>query len=98
MGVDVDSLTAFIRALGDAVNSKCSLVATGGTALTFYGIKQSTKDVDFVVETGNMADVESVINAVNGPPTDLFSAGMVFNNPLPADYMSRVKYVGMFGP
>lgn len=69
MGVDVDLLTAFIRALGDAVNSKCSLVAAGGTALTLYGIKQSTEDVDFVVETGSMADVESAINVVNGPPT-----------------------------
>lgn len=97
MGVDVDSLTAFLCVLGDAVNSKCSLVAAICTALTFHGIKQSTQDVDFVVETGSMADVESAVNAVNGPSTDLFSAGTVFNNPLPADYMSRAKYVGMFG-
>lgn len=97
MGVDTDSLTVFVKALGDAVGSECSLVAAGGTALTFHSIKQSTDDVDFVVETGSMADVEAAIDAVNGPPTDLFSAGTVFNNTLPADYMSRAEYVGRFG-
>lgn len=97
MGVDADSLLTFISSLGDAIDSECLLVAAGGTALTLHGMKQSTKDVDSVVETGSMADVESAINTINGPPTDLFSAGVVFNNPLPANYVSRVKYVGMFG-
>lgn len=80
MGVDAHSLMAFVGTLGDAVVSECSLVAAGGTALTLRGIKQSTNDVDFVVEAGSMADVEKAIKTISGPPTDLFSAGTVFNN------------------
>lgn len=97
MGVDASSLNDIVRKLGDAVASDCTLVAAGGTALTLHGLKSSTEDVDFVVEYGDKGAVESVAASIGGPRIDLFSAGSVFNNPLPADYMSRVEYKGEFG-
>jgi hypothetical protein len=41
--------------------------------------------------------IRVAIRSINGPQTDLFPAGMVFNNPLPSGYVSRAKDVGMFG-
>lgn len=97
MDVDASSLNDIVRKLGDAVECDCTLVAAGGTALTLHGLKSSTEDVDFVVEYGNKGAVESVAASIGGPRIDLFPAGIVFNNPLPADYMSRTKYEGKFG-
>ena len=95
MAVDSGSLHEFLRELGDVLNSNCTLVAAGGTAL--HNIKYSTEDVDFVVEDGSEKTIREAIYSVNGPQTDLFPAGMVFNNPLPSGYMSRAKDVGVFG-
>lgn len=97
MAVDSGSLHEFLRELGDVLNSNCVLVAAGGTALTLHGIKYSTEDVDFVVEDGSEEAIRDAICSINGPPTDLFPAGMVFNNPLPSGYTSRAKDVGVFG-
>lgn len=97
MAVDASSLNDVVRKLGDVMECDCTLVAAGGTALTLHGLKQSTDDVDFVVESGDMDAVESVAASVGGPRIDLFPAGMVFNNPLPTDYLSRAKYGGRFG-
>lgn len=97
MDVDASSLNDIVRKLGDAVECDCTLVAAGGTALTLHDPKSSTEDVDFVVEYGDMDAVESAAASIGGPRVDLFPAGTVFNNPLPADYMSRTKYERKFG-
>ena len=97
MVVDSNSLYEFLRELGDVLNSNCTLVAAGGTALTLHDIKHSTEDVDFVVVDGREEAIKEAICSINGPPTDLFPAGMVFNNPLPPGYVSRAKDVGAFG-
>lgn len=90
-------MNEIVRKLGDAVECNCTLVAAGGTALTLHGLKPSTEDVDFVVEYGDKDAVGSAAASIGGPRIDLFPAGIVFNNPLPEDYMSRVEYKGEFG-
>lgn len=97
MVVDASSLNDVVRKLGDVMKYDCTLVAAGGTALTLHGLKQSTDDVDFGVESGDMDAVESVAASVGEPRIDLFPAGTVFNNPLPTDYLSRAKNEGKFG-
>ena len=97
MAVDSTTLGMFLQRLGGVLESECTLVAAGGTALTLHGIKRSTDDVDFVVEDGNAGIIHDAIRLINGPPADLFPAGTVFNNPLPSEYLSRAKKVGVFG-
>lgn len=96
MSVRLSDLQEYVAKLGAALDSECTLVAAGGTALTFARIKGSTKDIDFVVEEGSMPAVESAVSRISPYRVDLFPSGKVFNNPLPPNYLSRATYVGRF--
>ena len=60
MDVDKSELMELVRWLDDEVDEKYVLIAAGGTALTLQNVKTSTKDVDFVVHTGNLDALKEI--------------------------------------
>lgn len=64
------------------------LIAVGGTALTLLGLKLSTRDVDFCVES---KDEEAFKKAVENDKfkVDIFKDGYIFSQQLPDDYVKN---------
>lgn len=83
-------LIDFLEEVDKQLARKITLVAAGGTAMTLYGLKPSTIDVDF---TGPMNHVELFKQAVGhvqpGFKVDAWPNGQVFSQFLPADYLKR---------
>ena len=50
-------LIEWLRKIDNKLNQKICLVAVGGTAMTLLGIKASTRDVDFCIESKNKEHV-----------------------------------------
>lgn len=64
-----------------------TLIAVGGTSLTLRGWKESTKDVDFMVEGYNYKKVEEWIKeAIPNVKADIWEDLCVFSTTLPGDY------------
>ena len=61
MPISSKQLIDFLEEVGKALDRKVVLVAAGGTALTLYRAKASTRDVDF---TGPAKDVKLFQEAV----------------------------------
>jgi Nucleotidyltransferase of unknown function (DUF6036) len=98
---EVDSLAVssrqLLRFLGEVqkvLERRIVLVAAGGTAMTLYGLKPSTIDVDF---TGSAEDVGSFGRAVKmvqpGFRVDLWPNGQIFSQFLPSDYLSKSRRI-----
>lgn len=87
-------LIEFLEEVGKSLGERITLVGAGGTALTLYGLKPSTKDVDF---TGPSKDVNLFMGAVRlvqpGFKVDIWPDGQVFNNFLPPDYLRRSRHI-----
>lgn len=96
MDVDRGELESVIRQVGNKV-SPSTLVAAGGTALTLHDIKQTTDDMDFIVDSGDMGNLSLEFSRAASVKIDLFGKGMCFWNPLPADYLSKSMFVNEFG-
>lgn len=97
MDVDLGELKGFVAKLGNAVESDYTLVAAGGTALSLYGIKKATVDIDFVVASGDLEYVYQLTKTLTSRRVDYYPDGMVFITSLPSDYVSRSVDFGTFG-
>lgn len=51
--LDYRTIISNVETLGDAVSETYEAIAVGGTSLVLHGIKGSTDDVDFIVESGD---------------------------------------------
>ncbi len=51
-----------LRELGRALNKKITVFIAGGAAMSFYGLKEATKDIDVALQ--NKAQVNSIISAL----------------------------------
>ena len=91
MGVDASGLLDFIRRLDGEMDERYVLLAAGGTALTLQNVKASTMDVDFVVQSGDLAKLNEACSRLADVRVDLFERGFVFNNRLPDSCMMRAK-------
>lgn len=70
------------------LKSKITLIAIGGTAMTLIGLKPSTRDVDFCIESKNVNIFKKIIK--NGKfKVDLFIDGFIFSEQLPDDYIEK---------
>lgn len=83
-------LIDFLEEVDKQLESRITLVAAGGTAMTLYELKPSTIDVDF---TGPGADLDLFKAAVKriqpGFRVDTWPDGQVFSQFLPPDYLKK---------
>lgn len=81
-----NSLLKWLKKVDRKLQSKITLVAVGGTAMTLLGLKPSTIDVDFCIEGKNTKIFGEVIKDSEFK-VDLFQDGFIFSEQLPEDYM-----------
>ncbi len=94
MAVSSRQLLGFLEEVGNILERRIVLVAAGGTAMTLYGLKPSTIDVDL---TGPAEDVALLVKAVKrlqpGFRVDAWPNGQVFSQFLPSDYLSKSRRI-----
>lgn len=83
-----NELLAYLQKIDGELKEPITLIAVGGTAMTLLGIKDTTKDVDFCIETKENYDVARAIIEKSGGNirVDLFRDGYIFSVQLPEDY------------
>ena len=96
MSVDHSELMDFIKKLDRKLQDRYVLAAAGGTALTLHGLKDSTRDMDFVVDSGNVGVLRTLCDKLCDMRIDLFGSGMVFWNNMPSDYLRHATKYGSF--
>lgn len=81
-----------MRAVGGTLRERHDVVAVGGTALTLYGLKNQTRDVDFIVERGDLLKFADAYKSLYVDQTiHLAERGTCF-----ARYLSYANNVGTF--
>jgi len=92
MAVGSKQLLGFLGEVERVLGRRIVLVAAGGTAMTLYGLKPSTVDVDF---TGPAEDVGLFVKAVRrvqpGFRVDAWPNGQIFSQFLPSDYLRKSR-------
>ena len=83
--------------VGDMVKEKYELVAVGGTCLTLQGIKSYTRDVDYIVERGDMLKFADAYKSFYDGVIHLAEPCTCFAIYMPSDYVSHTFNVGTFG-
>ena len=90
MALDKSDLLAFLKEVDRELPRKIHLIAVGGTAMTLLNLKNSTIDIDFVLEREETDIFRKVLQAIpHGFRIDIFSDGMVFSQQLPKDYIEK---------
>ena len=92
-----DTIISHMDTLGRGVQETYDVLAVGGTSLVLHNIKESTDDVDFIVERGDTMRFEMAYKSHCGTMIDVSAAGECFGTRLPEDYVSQSTYIGTFG-
>lgn len=93
-GLDNATLLDFLNAIDNELESKITLVAVGGTAMTLLKAKPSTIDVDFTIPGQYFEEFKKALDSTpHGFNVDLWNDGMVFSQILPEDYLDRAKKI-----
>ena len=72
------------------------VVAVGGTAMTLLDLKESTRDVDFCVESKDVAEFKKITQSKLFV-VDIFQNGFIFALQLPENYIEKaIDQVGRF--
>lgn len=78
-----------MRALGGVLKEPYEIVAVGGTSLALHGLKEQTRDVDFIVERGDILRFADKYKEVYDGVIHLAEPGTCFAIYMPADYMAH---------
>ncbi|MCK5283711.1 MAG: hypothetical protein KAK00_09995 [Nanoarchaeota archaeon] len=83
-----NDLIGWLEDIDKKLENKIILVAVGGTAMTLLGLKPSTRDIDFCMESKDINIFRKL--AKNGKfKVDLFQDGYIFSEQLPDDYLDK---------
>jgi len=89
--IKTDKLTGFLGEIDKELNRGIQLNAVGGTAMTLLGLKKSTIDVDFDMNSLDKTEFERVLGLIpHGFKVDRFVNGLIFSQQLPEDYLSKL--------
>ena len=90
MPLEADKLMEFLAIVDKELKEPVELTAVGGTAMTLLGLKDSTIDIDFDVETKHLERFRKTLESIShGYTIDLFHGGMVFSQQLPQDWTDK---------
>jgi hypothetical protein len=81
-------LLDWLKQIDKNLKKKMTIIAVGGTAMTLLNLKESTKDVDFCVETNNYNKFKELSKS-NIFIVDIFQEGYIFTLQLPEDYKKK---------
>ena len=87
--IDKNDLVKWLQKVDKNLKKHILVVAVGGTAMTLLGLKSSTVDVDFCVNSEDKEELEAAISGTF--KVDIFVDGYIFSEQLPDDYMSKAK-------
>ena len=71
-------------------------VGLGGTAMTLLNIKNSTEDVDFILEEGDTTEFAIIARDVCGTNVDVFGRCNAYSTQMPDDYVYRSTKIVSF--
>lgn len=105
-----DDLVRLLRTVDEDLDRRITLVLIGGTALTFLGIKDSTRDIDInIPRRADLKELARVFTALGfqggddvrwitdqGFPIDVFVGDYIFAISLPEGYVERSLRIGDF--
>lgn len=83
-----EDLLNWLKEIDSKLSKKMIIVAVGGTAMTLLGLKPSTKDVDFCLNSKD-EKVFRKLSADSKFKVDLFKDGYIFSEQLPEDYIKK---------
>ena len=89
--IDKNDLVKWLQKVDKNLKKHILVVAVGGTAMTLLGLKSSTVDVDFCVNSEDKEELEAAISGTF--KVDIFVDGYIFSEQLPDDYMSKAKEI-----
>ena len=89
--IDKNDLVKWLQKVDKNIKKHILVVAVGGTAMTLLGLKSSTVDVDFCVNSKDKEELEAAISGTF--KVDIFVDGYIFSEQLPDDYMSKAKEI-----
>lgn len=78
-----------MEVMGNVLKESYEIVAVGGTSLALHGLKEQTRDVDFIVERGDILKFADKYKESYKGIIHLAEPGTCFSIYMPADYMTR---------
>lgn len=85
-----NDLLAWLKQIDKKLTKKMIITAVGGTALTLLGLKPSTRDVDFCIQSKDLAIFKRLTKNAKFK-VDIFTDGFIFSEQLPDDYMEKSR-------
>lgn len=73
------------------------VVGAGGTSLSLQGVKEQTRDIDFIVERGNIPAPLDAFEKVGAAELEVSGPGFGFGTIMPPDYVRRAVDCGTYG-
>lgn len=62
--MDKDELVDIVKRVGSVVDKGYVVVGAGGTSLSLQGVKKQTRDIDFIVERGDIPKLMDAFESV----------------------------------
>lgn len=95
--LDKSDLLQCIGIVSKRLSGQYLLVGAGGTALALHDIKHETRDIDFIVERGDIPALMDAFDGVDMRDLDVSGPGFGSGTLMPPDYVDRAKDCGSFG-
>ena len=92
-----DQLIDVIKRVDGVVPEEYVVVGAGGTSLSLQGIKEQTRDIDFIVERGNIPELLDAFEKVGVTELEVSGPGFGFGTVMPNDYVRRAVDCGTYG-
>ena len=90
-------LISIIKRVSIIVTSEYQIVGAGGTSLSLQGIKEQTRDIDFIVERGNIPEIMKSFEKIGITELEVSGPRFGFGTIMPDDYLNRAIYCGTYG-
>ena len=89
--IDKEELIKILKEVDIKLERKIKLTAIGGTALNILGLKQTTQDIDFIIEDSDPLIKADIITTIykQGVETQLQDPGTIVIYKLPKDYRKK---------
>lgn len=79
-------LIKWLKDIDTKLDKSITLIAVGGTAMTLLNLKESTKDIDFCIDSKDYNRFKRLVKDSKFK-VDIFTDGHIFSEQLPDDYI-----------
>ncbi|MAG47889.1 hypothetical protein CL617_04750 [archaeon] len=89
--IEKNDLLNWLEEIDKKLKNEMIIVSVGGTAMTLLGLKSSTINIDFCINSKDKGNFEKVLD--NKFKVDIFIDGFIFSEQLPKDYIEKSKEI-----